>query len=939
MATRSLNVVISGDAKQLGVATKKAEGHLDNLGSKGAKVGKALALGFATAGAAAGGAFVIGLKKSVDAAVDAQKSQARLEAQLKASGASYRAHAKEIDAVIQKHSKLAGVDDEDLQDAFTNILRATGSVSKAMKDMGLVTDLMRARHIDAAKAGDILAKVHNGNVGALKRMGVAIEPVTAAQDRLRESNKKATVEQVRAAKEADKTATAQKALGELQKRVGGQAEAYGKTAAGAQERFGVAVENLQEKLGARLLPVIASVTNKVATFVGGMESGKGAGGRFATAISEGFARAKNGVQVAITAIRGWLNRNRDDINSVISAARTFAAAVRDVFQGTMLPIIRRTIKAVGDQIDGLAHVIRGVVRVISGLLSGDWEKAWDGAKEVVRGAFKVIKTAIVNNLDNIQEIVKDLGPKIVAGIGKGLLNIGKALLTGIMHGIQEAAKALPGVAGAALKGIGHAITSGISSGFGKLNPFGDGIGITPPTSALSGGNSLDGADSDLGWIASAAGRFGLHTSSGLRRGAITTSGNVSFHSSGDALDEAGSPAGMMGFFRYMKAKYGPVLRELIYGPGQVGVKDGRPFNFGPALNAQHMDHVHVAFTGGNGTGDGIGDIKSLWTRAGGSSSAQNMAAAVAMAESGGNPTITNRNSDGSIDRGLWQINSVHGALSTVDRMGNARAAIKISSNGRNWNPWTVFKTGAYKRFLGAATNADGGSGGSGGSSKRKTYKKNQTASGGGIGGYDPTVVYATENTAAENLPDPFTGMVGGASGFAQRQKSNVLTGRPLKGGGPTKGISTAEGERRANAPAGPTQWDWIDAAMAEARLTPGTEDDIRAAQWNYDARGSALDAARASGDPRAVSQAANDLASARDALLGLTEAINQANEIQRQRDELDTTIAANQAKILALANQGPQIVAAVVAAVSGGIGGQIGLGMQTPGFAGQVARY
>jgi hypothetical protein len=59
----------------------------------------------------------------VDAAMDAQKSQARLEAQLKASGISFRAHAKEIDAVIQKHSQLAGLDDEDLQDAFTNIVR------------------------------------------------------------------------------------------------------------------------------------------------------------------------------------------------------------------------------------------------------------------------------------------------------------------------------------------------------------------------------------------------------------------------------------------------------------------------------------------------------------------------------------------------------------------------------------------------------------------------------------------------------------------------------------------------------------------------------------------------------------------------------------------------------------------------------------------------
>jgi phage-related minor tail protein len=127
MATRSLNVTITGDSKPLGVAAKQADRHMDGVEKSAGRMGKAVKSGFAVA-AVGTGALVVGLKKSVDAAVDAEKSQAKLKAQLKASGASYRAHAKEIDAVIQKHSRLAGVDDEDLQDAFTGIVRATGSV-------------------------------------------------------------------------------------------------------------------------------------------------------------------------------------------------------------------------------------------------------------------------------------------------------------------------------------------------------------------------------------------------------------------------------------------------------------------------------------------------------------------------------------------------------------------------------------------------------------------------------------------------------------------------------------------------------------------------------------------------------------------------------------------------------------------------------------------
>lgn len=83
-------------------------------------------------------------------------------------------------------------------------------------------------------------------------------------------------------------------------------------------------------------------------------------------------------------------------------------------------------------------------------------------------------------------------------------------------------------------------------------------------------------------------------------------------------------------------------------------------------------------------------LKQLWLSAGGSPTYADMAAAVALAESGGRPDATNQsNSDGSVDRGLWQINSIHGAQSTYDPVANARAAVAISSGGTNWRPWCV----------------------------------------------------------------------------------------------------------------------------------------------------------------------------------------------------------------------------------------------------------
>lgn len=79
----------------------------------------------------------------------------------------------------------------------------------------------------------------------------------------------------------------------------------------------------------------------------------------------------------------------------------------------------------------------------------------------------------------------------------------------------------------------------------------------------------------------------------------------------------------------------------------------------------------------------------------------NLAAAVAMAESGGDPQILGDvEYGGSI--GLWQINlpsnPQYDASALKDPTYNANAALAISKQGTNWNPWTTYRTGAYKRW-------------------------------------------------------------------------------------------------------------------------------------------------------------------------------------------------------------------------------------------------
>ena len=80
----------------------------------------------------------------------------------------------------------------------------------------------------------------------------------------------------------------------------------------------------------------------------------------------------------------------------------------------------------------------------------------------------------------------------------------------------------------------------------------------------------------------------------------------------------------------------------------------------------------------------------------------NTAAAIAMAESHGDSRAVGDNGD-SI--GLWQIHVPSAPREFKQRDAlfhpgvNAQAAFAISSGGTNWQPWTTYRNGAYKRYL------------------------------------------------------------------------------------------------------------------------------------------------------------------------------------------------------------------------------------------------
>ena len=81
-------------------------------------------------------------------------------------------------------------------------------------------------------------------------------------------------------------------------------------------------------------------------------------------------------------------------------------------------------------------------------------------------------------------------------------------------------------------------------------------------------------------------------------------------------------------------------------------------------------------------------IASIWGKAGGTKQTCQVAVSVSLAESGGDAHVQGPNSDGSIDRGLWQLNSRwHPEVSDAcayDPECNAKETFRISKQGTNF---------------------------------------------------------------------------------------------------------------------------------------------------------------------------------------------------------------------------------------------------------------
>lgn len=242
--TRRLTVEILGDARGAQKAFESIEKAGDSLGSKFASVGKALAVGL---GAAAAGATAFAAT-AINAALDAQKVQKLTDAVIKSTGGVANVTSDQVRSLADRLSELSGVDDEVTQSAanvlltFTNVRNQMGANNDVFDQASLAAlNLSAALGTDLQSATIMVGKALNDPVDGVTKLTRAGVSFTDQQKN-----------QIKALQESGDLLGAQKIiLGELATEFGGAAEA----AANPIDRLKVQLGNLQESLGAALLPL------------------------------------------------------------------------------------------------------------------------------------------------------------------------------------------------------------------------------------------------------------------------------------------------------------------------------------------------------------------------------------------------------------------------------------------------------------------------------------------------------------------------------------------------------------------------------------------------------------------------------------------------------------------------------------------------------------
>ena len=229
---RTLKLSILADVDNLKKSLDTGATDVQTFGDKIDNFGKIAGAAFLAAGVAAtayAGKLAI---DGVKAAIEDEAAQLRLATSLKNVTGATEGQIKATEDYILKTSLAKGVTDDELRPSLDRLVRSTKDVEEAQKLQTLALDIAAGTGKDLGAVSEALGKAYDGNLGALKRLGVGID------------------EDIIKSKDFDAAALA------LSETFAGQATANAETFAGKMDRLKIVFDEGKETVGSFILDAI-----------------------------------------------------------------------------------------------------------------------------------------------------------------------------------------------------------------------------------------------------------------------------------------------------------------------------------------------------------------------------------------------------------------------------------------------------------------------------------------------------------------------------------------------------------------------------------------------------------------------------------------------------------------------------------------------------------
>ena len=359
---RTLKLALLADTKNFIDGLDKADRETKTFSNKLDDALQKGAAAFLAVGAAAGAmAIKIGID-AVKAAVEDEKAQKSLAITLKNTTKATDAQVKAVEDFIDKTARATGVADDQLRPSLDRLLRSTQDITKAQKLQTLALDISAGTGKDLATVTEALGKAYDGNLGALKRIGVPLD------------------ENIIKTKDFD---AATKALSET---FAGQADAAAETFAGRMARIKIAIDEAKEQLGQALLPLLE---------------------RFAKFATEQLAPALQGL------VDGLTRSGRQGLTRAFYDAGTGAITF-----GYDMDTVQGQAYLLGEQLRKTTELLTDMINKVTGAAEGEgFKKLLETITSVISGLERAINLynslpdfakLLVNPLSAISQIPQDV---------------------------------------------------------------------------------------------------------------------------------------------------------------------------------------------------------------------------------------------------------------------------------------------------------------------------------------------------------------------------------------------------------------------------------------------------------------------------------------------------------------------------------------------------